>query len=208
MSAAATTAAATSASAAAAPRVGVGVLAVRHGFPPSSVLVSLRKSRHGRGEWALPGGHLEIGESLVECARRDLEEETGVEVGEKAGGKLVATENCVFRSDGTSDAGGAWPAGSEGGGGGIRAHYITLFVRFDEPSPGAWPAPQDKEPEKHGPFEYVGWEGLRAAAAAAASSSSDAASSSPSSSPSAKYTPLFGPLRMLVEKHGSLDQLR
>lgn len=141
----------------------------------------------------------------MECARRELEEETGIEVREGAGGKLVATENCVFRLDGTSDAGcGARPAAaaeSEGekGGGQIRAHYITLFVRFDEPSPGAWPAPRDREPEKHGPFEYVGWENLKAAAA----SSDDT-----SSSPSAKYAPLFGPLRMLVEKHGSLDQLR
>jgi len=213
--AAATTAAAATSASAAQPRVGVGVLAVRHGSPRTSVLVSLRKSRHGRGEWALPGGHLELGESPVECARRELEEETGIEVGSAdraearsgARGKLVATENCVFRLDGTSDAGGAWPAAaaeSEGekGGGEIRAHYITLFVRFDEPSPGAWPAPRDREPEKHGPFRYVEWEELRAAAAA-----SDA--TSPSSSPSAaKYAPLFGPLRMLVEKHGSLDQLR
>ena len=200
MSTAATPAVATAtatAAATSAPRVGVGVLAVRHGS--SSVLVSLRKSRHGRGEWALPGGHLELGESPVECARRELEEETGVGVGREGskGGRLVATENCVFRADGTSDAGGAWaPPGeeraAEPSGGAIRAHYITLFVRFDEPSPGAWPVPQDREPEKHSPFEFVEWEELRGGA-------------SPSSS---KYAPLFGPLRMLVEKHGSLDQLR
>ena len=197
-------------SAAAAPRVGVGVLAVKHSpsssstssSSTSSVLVSLRKSRHGRGEWALPGGHLELGESIVECARRELEEETGVRVGEGKGeekGKLVATENCVFRSDGGSDAGGAWSeaaAGPSGGGSAsIRAHYITLFVRFDEPSEGCWPEPEDREPEKHSPFEFVEWGELRKAAA-----------SSPSS-PS-KYAPLFGPLRMLVEKHESLDQLK
>lgn len=150
---------------------------------------------------------MELGEALVECARRELEEETGIEVGEGAvggggGGRLVATENCVFRVDGSSDAGRAWPpegAAAEegppgaGGGGGVRAHYVTLFVRFDEPSAGAWPAPEDREPGKHSPFEFASWEDLVAAS---------------SSSSSSRYAPLFGPLRMLVEKHGSLDQLR
>jgi ADP-ribose pyrophosphatase YjhB (NUDIX family) len=32
------------------------------------------------GPWSLPGGALELGESLEECARREVREETGVEL--------------------------------------------------------------------------------------------------------------------------------
>lgn len=30
--------------------------------------------------WTVPGGHLEFGESLAECAKREVEEETGYEI--------------------------------------------------------------------------------------------------------------------------------
>ena len=160
------------------PRVGVGVLAVKHSSSSSStsstcssVLVSLRKSKHGRGEWALPGGHLELGESLVECARRELEEETGVGVEGEEGdekGRLVATENCVFRSDGSSDAGGAWSPGEENE---ATDHHpppedpsarTTSRCLFGSTSRRQGLAePQDTEPEKPNPaFEYVEWEEL------------------------------------------------
>lgn len=34
----------------------------------------------GAGTWALPGGKLEMGESIEQCARREVLEETGLEI--------------------------------------------------------------------------------------------------------------------------------
>lgn len=58
------------------PRVGVGVMVLKDG----KVLTGKRKGSHGAGEWAWPGGHLEHMESIEECARREVREETGMEI--------------------------------------------------------------------------------------------------------------------------------
>jgi 8-oxo-dGTP diphosphatase len=55
-------------------RVGVQAI-VRSG---GRVLLGLRVNTFGAGSWGLPGGHLEIGETLTGAACRELEEETGV----------------------------------------------------------------------------------------------------------------------------------
>ncbi|KAH9261548.1 hypothetical protein BASA81_000204 [Batrachochytrium salamandrivorans] len=57
-------------------RVGVGIGVVVLDGP--RVLLGKRKSSHGQGMWAFPGGWLEVGESFEDCARRELMEETGL----------------------------------------------------------------------------------------------------------------------------------
>ena len=60
------------------PQVGVGVIFVRDG----RVFLAKRHGAHGEDTWASAGGHLETGETLEDCARREALEELGVTVGE------------------------------------------------------------------------------------------------------------------------------
>jgi 8-oxo-dGTP diphosphatase len=55
--------------------VGVGGAVVRG----RSVLFVRRASRHGRGNWQIPGGFVDRGETLDAAAVREVLEETGVE---------------------------------------------------------------------------------------------------------------------------------
>lgn len=55
-------------------RVGVNILVVRDG----RLLLGKRVNVFGAGTWALPGGHLEQGEKLVDGVARELIEETGL----------------------------------------------------------------------------------------------------------------------------------
>lgn len=60
----------------AAPRVGVGAITVRDG----KVLLVKRGVEPSRGLWAIPGGTLKLGETMQECAAREILEETGVTI--------------------------------------------------------------------------------------------------------------------------------
>lgn len=44
------------------------------------LLLVQRANDPGAGRWAVPGGHVEPGETLAEAARREVLEETGLEV--------------------------------------------------------------------------------------------------------------------------------
>lgn len=58
------------------PIVGVGAIVLRG----EEVLLVRRGKEPGLGEWSLPGGAVEVGETLEEAVRRELQEETGIEV--------------------------------------------------------------------------------------------------------------------------------
>ena len=58
------------------PRVGVGGIVVHDG----KVLVVRRGHEPLKGRWSIPGGLVEVGESLQQAVRREIKEETGLDV--------------------------------------------------------------------------------------------------------------------------------
>ena len=57
-------------------RVGVGIMVFKNG----KLLLGKRKAELGKGEYAGLGGHLEFGESIEQCAKREAMEEAGIEL--------------------------------------------------------------------------------------------------------------------------------
>jgi ADP-ribose pyrophosphatase len=58
------------------PRVGVGAIVIHEG----RILLVKRASSPGKGFWAIPGGLVELGETVREAAEREILEETGIAV--------------------------------------------------------------------------------------------------------------------------------
>ena len=111
------------------PKVGVGVIVRRSG----RVLLGRRRGTHGAGTWQFPGGHLKYGESVEDCARRELLEETGLVLGEV---RLGPFTNDIFTEE--------------------NCHYITLYAIGD-----SWDGDAElKEPEKCEKWEWREWADL------------------------------------------------
>lgn len=110
------------------PLIGIGVIVVRDG----RVLLGKRRGAHGAGDWALPGGHLEFGESVADCAARELLEETGLTIIHSAPGPYTSH---VFEN--------------------IQRHYITLFVIAECSG-----EPQICEPDKCEGWHWHDWSTL------------------------------------------------
>ncbi len=110
------------------PRIGVAAL-IRRG---DAILLGRRLSGHGAGAWQTPGGHLETGESIAECAHRETYEETGLRLGELTVGPYTDD-----RFDATT-------------------HYVTLWMLAVDPGG----QPTAREPEKCAAWEWHPWQQL------------------------------------------------
>lgn len=61
----------------ASPGVGVGIIVLREINGKPHIMIHQRKGAFGKDHWGTGGGHLELGESLMDGALRELLEEAG-----------------------------------------------------------------------------------------------------------------------------------
>jgi ADP-ribose pyrophosphatase len=91
-----------------APRAAVGAVVIEAG----KVLLVKRKYAPKKGKWAIPGGSVNLGESLQAAAEREIKEETGLNI--KAG-EPVHTFDLI----------------EEDSNGNIRFHYVIVDLHAD-----------------------------------------------------------------------------
>ena len=72
------------------PLVGVGGVVIRR----NQVLLIRRARQPLKGEWSIPGGLVELGEDLAAAVRRELKEETGLDVEPRG---IIAVFDRIFR---------------------------------------------------------------------------------------------------------------
>jgi len=112
------------------PRVAVGAVVIHEG----RVLLVKRGKPPSEGLWAIPGGSVELGETLQTAAEREIFEETGIRI--KAGGPVYAFDAIQKDGDGR-----------------VRFHYAIVDLTADyvegEPKAGddahevGWVRPND-----------------------------------------------------------------
>jgi len=109
------------------PLVGVGVIVLNS---QKQILLGERIGSHGANTWCSPGGHLEFGETVEECARRETLEETGLELGNLRRGPYT---NDYFEEE--------------------KRHYVTVFIVAE--SVGG--EPKICEPDKCLQWKWFDW---------------------------------------------------
>lgn len=87
------------------PRVGVATIIKQD----NKILLGHRKSQLGFDTWGLPGGKLDFGEEIKDCAIRELKEETNLTT-TADNLKLIGVTNAVYDNE---------------------THYITIIYEVD-----------------------------------------------------------------------------
>ena len=100
-----------------APRVAVGAVILHQ----DKVLLVLRGQAPAKGLWAIPGGSVELGETLQVAAEREVMEETGLKV---QAGKVIHTFDAIQRDDS----------------GRVKYHYVIVDLLAEALDP-SWPLP-------------------------------------------------------------------
>jgi len=113
------------------PKVGVCVILQKD---DGTILVMRRKGSHRNGSWALPGGHMEVGEEFKDTCKREVMEELNIVVDDVFEYGFV---NNIFEEEGL--------------------HYVTLYFEAQ------WDTkqiPEIMEPEKIAEIRWVNPENL------------------------------------------------
>ena len=114
------------------PQVAVGAVV----FKENAVLLVRRNQSPAKGLWAIPGGSVELGESLQEAAEREIREETGI--------RIRAKDPCytfdVLERDNT---------------GKVRFHYVIVDLAAEYVS-GEPKAGDDASEARWVPLDQVG----------------------------------------------------
>ena len=76
------------------PWVGVGVIV----FRGDEILLVRRGKPPNQGQWSLPGGGQDLGETVFEAARREVAEEAGIDMVRPV--EVLTTVDSVHRDDG------------------------------------------------------------------------------------------------------------
>jgi len=108
--------------------VGVGVLINKR----RRILLIKRWGSHGEGTWAPPGGHIDFGESVIDCAKREVKEEVDIEIKNL---KVIGFTEDIFKKD--------------------KKHYITIWVCSD------WKSGEIKKSDREfSKIDWFSWQNL------------------------------------------------
>ncbi len=119
------------------PLVGIGAVVLR----PGAVLLVRRGKPPAAGTWSIPGGAQELGETTEAAARRELQEETGLEVGELVLAAYVDSIHADARGRvqyhyTILDFAARWQGGEPRAGGDVTAARFVAYADLD--SLGLW----------------------------------------------------------------------
>jgi 8-oxo-dGTP diphosphatase len=90
------------------------ILLIQRGTPPS------------KGQWSVPGGAIELGESFKDTAKRELDEECGVEIEVD---DIFDVENFIVRDEDDN----------------IQYHYVVTYVTANYISGNIRPGPEEMD---------------------------------------------------------------
>ena len=116
------------------PQVAIGAVVIQD----NRVLLVKRNKEPGKGDWAIPGGSVKLGETLQQAAEREILEETGLRI--KAREPVYIFDAIIRDEEGQ-----------------IRFHYVIIDLMADFISGEPVPSDDAADARWFGPKELEGF---------------------------------------------------